>query len=95
MSETAEYRAWRSMKKRCHSPSCKAYRNYGARGVHVCPEWRESFVSFVRHIGMKPRDELSLDRIDHARGYEPGNVRWADGITQNRNRRPFMMKSRS
>lgn len=27
------------MKYRCYNPSCKGYKNYGARGITVCDEW--------------------------------------------------------
>jgi len=30
---------WRDMLKRCYDQRCKAYPAYGARGVHVDPEW--------------------------------------------------------
>lgn len=88
---SAEYRAWTAMRKRCNDPKNKAYRNYGGRGIKVCPEWQNDFEAFLAHIGPKPDPELSIDRIDNNRGYEPGNVRWADRSTQSRNRRPFMI----
>lgn len=91
MTGTPEYNAWLKMRKRCGNPKDKAYRNYGARGIHVCPEWQRSFEAFFAHVGPKPSPDLSIDRIDNDRGYEPGNVRWADTSTQNRNRRPFMI----
>jgi hypothetical protein len=94
MSQTAEYRAWSAMQKRCHSPSCKAYRNYGARGIKVCADWRHDFVAFYSHIGPKPEGDYSLDRIDNSGGYELGNVRWSDRSTQNKNRRPFLVTPR-
>ncbi|MFN3474075.1 MAG: hypothetical protein ACK4ZW_08525 [Blastomonas sp.] len=92
MRNTPEYEAWRAMVSRCTNPNHKAYRNYGGRGVTVCPEWRSDFRAFISHIGMRPRADYSLDRIDNSKGYEPGNVRWTDAATQNRNRRPFIMK---
>lgn len=88
---TAEYRAWYAMRRRCNDPKNKAYKNYGGRGIRVCAEWQSDFQAFLDHIGLKPSPELSLDRIDNERGYEPGNVRWADQSTQSRNRRPFMI----
>ena len=29
-----------AMKKRCYDPNCKAYKDYGGRGITVCDEWR-------------------------------------------------------
>lgn len=84
---TPEYRAWKAMIERCESPRCKAYRNYGARGIKVCPTWRISFATFLRDVGDRPTEAFSLGRIDNERGYEPGNVRWELRAQQNRNRR--------
>lgn len=28
-----------AMKRRCYSPECKDYKNYGGRGITVCSEW--------------------------------------------------------
>ncbi len=82
------------MKRRCLNPKHPAYANYGGRGIIVCPEWQNDFFSFLASVGMKPEGKYSLDRIDNGKGYEPGNVRWADLYTQNSNRRPFIMRSR-
>jgi hypothetical protein len=48
---------------------------------------RNGYAAFLRHIGPRPSPEHSLDRIDNARGYEPGNVRWATIYQQARNTR--------
>lgn len=94
MSGTPEYYAWKSMKERCLDSRHQAYRNYGGRGVTVCVSWQDSFSAFIADVGMRPPGRYSLDRINNERGYEPGNVRWADSRTQNRNRRPFFITSR-
>lgn len=94
MSGTPEYYAWKSMKERCLDPSHHAYRNYGGRGVTVCASWQNSFSAFLAEVGMQPIGRYSLDRINNELGYEPGNVRWADSRTQNRNRRPFLITPR-
>jgi hypothetical protein len=87
MSNNPEYGAWRAMRARCSNPKLKCYHNYGGRGIQVCAEWAESFEAFYRHIGPRPSPRHSLDRIDNSRGYEPGNVRWALPMQQNRNSR--------
>jgi len=72
---------------RCHNPRAHNFRYYGARGISVCREWRDSFEAFLSHIGLRPADKHSLDRIDNDGNYEPGNVRWATVTEQNRNNR--------
>lgn len=86
---TAEYRAWSSMISRCERPATRSYPYYGGRGIHVCTEWRRSYVAFLRDVGRRPSAQHSLDRIDCNGHYEPGNVRWATAQEQRRNRRDF------
>jgi len=52
----------------------------------MCPEWMNDPVAFVEYIGEPPTPEHTVDRIDNARGYEPGNVRWATLIEQANNK---------
>lgn len=82
---TREYRSWRHMNERCFNRKCPAWPDYGGRGISVCPEWAASFEQFYAYMGPCPTG-CSIDRIDNARGYEPGNVRWADSFTQAQNR---------
>ncbi|HZW06311.1 MAG TPA: hypothetical protein VFF65_04235 [Phycisphaerales bacterium] len=82
-----EYTVWQHIRRRCHHSGCRQYRWYGARGIHVAPEWREDFAAFLADVGPKPSTTATLDRIDNDRGYEPGNVRWTDKITQMNNMR--------
>jgi hypothetical protein len=85
---TREYSTWKAMRERCHKPESKDYPRYGARGITVCEEWRDSFEAFLRDMGPRPQD-TTLDRVDGTRGYEPGNCRWATVMIQARNRRDF------
>lgn len=83
----SEYRVWMGMRVRCTSPTAASYKNYGGRGITVCAEWATDFARFLADVGPRPSMKHSLDRIDNARGYEPGNVRWATAVEQHRNRR--------
>lgn len=81
-----EYGSWRKMRERCLSPSCHAFESYGAVGITVCERWSD-FACFLSDMGPRPSANHSIDRIDNARGYEPGNCRWATAEQQSQNRR--------
>lgn len=53
----------------------------------VCDRWRNSFEAFLADMGQRPSAKHTIDRINNNGNYEPGNCRWADIKTQNRNTR--------
>jgi hypothetical protein len=83
------YKAWDAIVQRCCNPKAQAYKNYGGRGITICDKWRGpgGFISFYEHVGGRPSNNHTIDRIDNAKGYEPGNVRWATWEEQQNNRR--------
>ena len=80
------YSSWRSMTARCRNPNVHNYANYGGRGVVVCTRWQESFAEFVADMGERPSRNHTLDLINPAGNYEPGNCRWATRSEQAQNR---------
>lgn len=82
----ATYQCWQDMKNRCLNSRSAQFKNYGARGINVEPEWINSFEAFMNDMGLKPPG-MTLDRIDNSMGYSKANCRWASVEQQNRNRR--------
>lgn len=81
------YNSWVNMNQRCYNPSCKDYKNYGARGITVYPLWKDSFEAFYMYIGPRPSSDCTVERIDYNKGYEPGNVKWIPRAEQSKNKR--------
>lgn len=84
--KTKEYVAWTHAKARCHNPKHPYYQWYGARGISMCPEWREDYSKFLADMGPRP-EGCSLDRVNNDGNYEPGNCRWVSMKEQSRNKR--------
>jgi hypothetical protein len=84
------YKIWANIKQRCTNTANPRYKDYGGRGITMCEQWLNSFETFYADIGDRP-DDLTLDRIDNDKGYEPNNVRWVTRADNNRNSRRCVM----
>lgn len=80
------YNTWSNMIQRCTNPKNTSYPYYGGRGIKVCERWT-NYSDFFDDVYPMWSKGLTLDRIDNDGNYEPGNVRWADHVTQSLNQR--------
>ena len=82
------YGIWLGMKTRCSNPTHHDYHYYGERGVSVCEEWANNYLSFKHWaIDNGYDDSLTIDRIDVNGNYEPSNCRWVTMCEQSQNKR--------
>lgn len=88
MSKTRIHSIWRKMRDRCNNPHASNYLNYGGRGISVCKEWDDNFMSFYKWaLANEYNDHLSIERIDVNGNYEPTNCKWITLSEQGRNKR--------
>lgn len=95
-----EYGIWQMMHVRCYDKRHMAFKHYGGRGIHVCPEWHKEnpdgkgFERFIAFIGKRPSMQHTIDRVDNNGSYYPfqadgvtRQVRWATKEVQRNNQR--------
>ena len=88
LTETRLYRVWLNMKDRVFNIKHKQYNDYGGRGITICDEWKNDFMSFYNWaMSNVYSDDLSIDRIDNNGNYCPENCRWTTPTLQMRNQR--------
>lgn len=96
LSGTPIYTVWINMKSRCYDKNKPQYKDWGGRGIEVCEEWKNDFMSFY-NWAMKSgyKKGLSIDRIDNNGNYEPSNCRFTNRNIQSRNTRKIHKTNKS
>lgn len=99
MTGSRLYKVWHAMKSRCYYEKSEMFKHYGGRGIMVCDEWKNSFISFYDwsikngYDENAERGQCTIDRIDVNGNYEPNNCRWATIKQQaNNTRRNHLIK---
>lgn len=86
MTNTRLCRIWYGMRDRCYNKNNLQYYLWGGKGIKICKEWAnkkqgfKNFYEWAMKNGYK--DNLSIDRIDGNKDYEPSNCRWATAKEQ-------------
>lgn len=93
-TKTRLYRIWKAIKTRCSNKKIPTAKYYSHKNITMSEEWNDfsEFKKWAIKSGYK--NDLSIDRIDVDKGYEPMNCRWATPLQQSVNRK-FVLKSPS
>lgn len=74
LSRHSLYRVWSKMVRRCHDENDGRFKDYGAKGVVVCNEWRNCFIVFYKWAlsnGWQPGLQIDKDIKGNGRLYSP------------------------
>lgn len=87
MTNSRLYKIWIDVHTRVFNTKHRSYKWYGAKGVTIYDEWKNSFESFYEwSMNNGYEEHLTLDRIDSNGNYEPSNCRWVTMKKQQNNR---------
>jgi len=78
------YRIWRGMIRRCYEPTAMGYNVYGAKGITVCDEWKNSYKAFKQwSLENGYTDSMTIDKDElcelnniHPKKYSPDTCIW-------------------
>ena len=75
------------MKQRCQNKNNPKYKNYGAKGICVCEEWKNNFQAFKQWAKENGYEkDLTIERKNINKDYCPENCTWISLKEQSKNR---------
>jgi|SRR3972149_249741 len=93
-TNTKLYAVWRNMKQRCSNPNATQYEDYGGRGITICPEWTNDYITFRDWaLNNGYAENLEINRINNDGNYEPSNCDFKTLKENTRHRRNQKVKN--
>ena len=93
ISKTKLYRVWIDIKTRCLNTNSESYKDYGGRGITICPEWTNDYTKFRDwSLDNGYQEGLQINRINNDGNYEPNNCNFVTAKENARNRRLIEVK---
>ena len=92
---TRLYNIWREIKRRVYNSNFKQFKDYGGRGITVCPEWTNKLNGFINFrdwaVNNGYKDNLQINRINNDGNYGPFNCNWVTAKENTRNTRQVIL----
>lgn len=85
--DTPIYNKWLGMKCRCFNKNDSHFKDYGGRGITICPEWLDFDVFYKWSLENGYKDGYSIERKDVNGNYCPENCCWIPLEDQPKNKR--------
>lgn len=86
LSKSRIYRIYRNMINRCYWEKQKEFKYWGGKGIIVYDKWKNDFMNFYNwSMNNGYEENLTIDRIDNNKNYEPSNCRWVTAKKQAEN----------
>src|SRR3990170_197635 len=83
---TKLYILWIGIKQRSMNRNYHHYKNYGGRGITICPEWANDYTKFRDWALSNGYVEgLQINRINNNGNYEPSNCNFVISQINNQN----------
>ncbi len=93
-TKTRLYNIWSLIKQRCSNLKASGFKNYGGRGIIICPEWANDYITFRDWaINNGYQEGLQINRINNDGNYEPSNCNFKTLKENIRHRRNQKIKN--
>jgi len=86
------YGVWTNIKTRCTNPNNKRYKDYGGRGITICPEWANDYIVFRDwSLSNGYQEGLQINRINNNGNYCPENCNFVTAKENSWNTRRIVL----